>query len=120
WSPYMQNALQFGHIFYPIMGPHALDIMMGNTPEVLEGLSAPQRFLYSLFAETHAGYETAARLKPPFVVLPGELRAAGGVDVRIGGFGPFFSGIFVFAVASAAALMVREDRREPAALALLS
>lgn len=119
WSPYMQNVLQFGHVFYPLMGPRALDIMMSNTPDVLDGLSAAQRFLYSLFAETHAGYETAARLKPPFVLLPGELRAAGGVDVRIGGFGPLFSGIVVLAVACAAALVVREDRREPAVLTLL-
>ncbi len=120
WTPYVQNYLNFGHVFHPLMGPNALDIMATNTPDVLKGFSAPERFLFSLFAETHAGYgSTTAALKPPFLVRPGEIRMSGGVDVRIGGFGPLFSGILVLALATAGALLAGEGRRNRAVLGLL-
>ncbi|MGE6697445.1 hypothetical protein ACQKH5_07130 [Hyphomonas sp. NPDC076900] len=126
WSPYMQNFLDYGHIFHPIMGPNAVDIMTGdvpaldNTPEVLEGMSAAERFFYSLFSETHSGYATTPQLKFPFSISPQELRAAGGVDVRLSGFGPFFSGIFLLSIAGAVALIVRPRWRSGATLWLLA
>ncbi len=120
WSPYAQNYLDFGHIFHPLMGPNALDIMATNTPEVLKGFTAPRRFLFSLFAETHAGYgSTTPELKPPFLVRPSEIRMAGGVDVRIGGFGPLFSGIAVLSFATALGLLAGGGRRNRSVLGLL-
>lgn len=125
WSPYMQNFLDQGHIFHPIMGPNAVDIMTGegpaldNTPEVLEGMSAAERFFYSLFSETHSGYATTPQLKFPLSISPQELRAAGGVDVRLSGFGPFFSGIFLLSIAAALVLVVRPRWRSEATLWLL-
>ena len=125
WSPYMQNFLDHGHIFHPIMGQNAVDIMSGdvpalnNTPEVLEGMSAVERFLFSLFSETHSGYAATPQLKIPFSLSPQELRAAGGVDVRLSGFGPLFSGIFLLAFAGAAALIIRPRWRSRATLGLL-
>lgn len=120
WSPYVQNAMSFGHIFYPLMGPQAVDIMVGNTPQVLETQSSLQRFLYSHFAETHAGYETIAALKWPFSVSLAELRAAGGVDVRIGGFGPLFSGVLMLTLAGIATLLPSlRKQQDPTVIALL-
>ncbi len=125
WSPYMQNLLDHGHVFHPIMGENAVDIMSGegpalnNTPEVLESMSATERFFYSLFSETHSGYADTPQLKPPFSISPQELRASGGVDVRLSGFGPFFSGIFLLAIAAAAALIARPRWRNNTALWLL-
>ena len=125
WSPYMQNLLDHGHVFHPIMGPNAVDIMSGdvpalnNTPEVLEGMSAIERFFYSLFSETHSGYAETPHLKLPFSLSPQELRAAGGVDVRLSGFGPLFSGIFLLAITAAAALIARPRWRSSPALWLL-
>ncbi|WP_072393066.1 hypothetical protein [Hyphomicrobium sp. CS1GBMeth3] len=119
WSPYVQNVLHYGHVFYPVMGGQPVDIMFGNTPEVLDSLSAPSRFLYSLFAETHAGYETLAQLKLPFFLSVPELRAAGGVDVRIAGFGPLFSGVVVLALLCAGLLLWKVGRKTTAAVWLL-
>jgi len=125
WSPYVQNYLGFGHPFYPLMGENAVDIMNGadpeleNTPKVLEHLPAFQRFLFSLFSETHSGYATAANLKIPFSITPAELRAAGGVDIRLGGFGPFFSGAVLLALAGLVAIALSPGRRNPVTIGLL-
>lgn len=125
WSPYMQNFLDQGHIFHPIMGKEAIDIMLGdsaaydNTPDVLKEMPAVERFFFSLFSETHAGYETVPRLKLPFTVSPEELRAAGGVDVRLAGFGPFFSGSILLTLGTAILLYVRRAECGPAARVLL-
>ncbi|MFN3314713.1 MAG: hypothetical protein ACK46Q_14780, partial [Hyphomonas sp.] len=125
WSPYVQNYLDFGHVFYPIMGPNAVDIMTGampeleNTPKVLEPLSPAGRFLFSLFSQTHSGYETTASLKIPFFATPAELRAAGDVDTRLAGFGPFFSGIVLLAIVCAVTIALNAKRRNPVTLGLL-
>ncbi|MFN7054670.1 hypothetical protein [Hyphomonas sp.] len=125
WSPYMRNWLEHGHIFHPIMGAHALDIMTGegpaldNTPHNLIGLSAFERFFFSVFSESHAGFETEAKVRWPFLMMPQELRAAGGVDVRLGGFGPFFSGALVLAVAGAGVMLARAGRLNRISLAFL-
>jgi hypothetical protein len=95
------------------MGSDTVNIMQGNTPEVLTGLSAPARFLYSLFAESHSGYGPIPGLKLPFLLSSGEIRMAGGVDVRIAGFGPLFSGAIVLS-ALAALVLVARYRSTPA------
>jgi hypothetical protein len=102
YAPYMRNWLEHGHIFHPLLGAHRIDIMEAET---LRALSPLQRFLFSLFAETHSGFATEMRLKMPFFFSWDELRYAGGPDIRIAGFGPFYSGAFVIAVGLAALLL---------------
>ena len=125
WSPYMQNYLEHGHVFHPIMGEQAVNIMTGegpaldNTPDVLTDKSGVERFFFSLFSETHSGFYTVPEMKFPFMISPSELRASGGVDIRLGGFGPFFSGIVVLAFLGALALIIRPARRNPVTLSLL-
>lgn len=125
WSPYLQNFLEHGHVFHPILGREAIDIMTGdgtaydNTPNVLKNMSAVERFFFSLFSATHAGYDTLPHLKVPFTVSFEELRAAGGVDVRLAGFGPFFSGCVLLAIGAAFLLFVRRNECGPAARVLL-
>ncbi len=110
WSPYVLNYFNFGHVFYPLMGAKAVDIMDGNTPAVLSGLSGIGRFFFSLFAHTHSGYETLSTLKVPFYLTSEEIRSSGGVDVRIGGFGPLFSGVLALATISSALQLVERPR----------
>jgi len=125
WSPYVQNFLEQGHIFHPIMGEGAIEIMVGegpaydNTPDVLKERSAVERFFFSLFSETHAGYNTLPQLKLPFTLSPRELRASGGVDVRLAGFGPLFSGSVLVALGTAFLLFVRRAESGPTARTLL-
>ncbi len=125
WSPYMQNFLDHGHIFHPVMGKEAIDIMLGegpaydNTPDVLKEMSGAERFFFSLFSETHSGYNAQPGLKLPFLVSPEELRAAGGVDVRLAGFGPFFSGGVLLALGAATLMIVRRNECGATARGLL-
>lgn len=125
WSPYMQNFLDHGHVFHPIMGRDAIDIMSGvgpaldNTPDVLLDKSAVERFFFSLFSQTHAGYDTVAHIKLPFSLSLEEVRAAGGVDVRLAGFGPLFSGAVVLSLIAAGLLALYRKDCGPVTHALL-
>lgn len=124
WSPYVQNYVGFGHPFHPVMGADAIDIMSGDTPElqntppVLEPLSPGERFLFSLFSETHSGFGTEPRLKIPFATSVAEIRASGDIDVRVAGFGVFFSGIFLLALAGTVLMAASARLRNPVTLGL--
>jgi hypothetical protein len=108
FASYVQNAVYYGHPFYPLMGPAAVDIMQGNVPDALTGFSPPAKLLHSLFAETHSGYAPAT-LKLPLILSIEEIRMAGGVDVRIAGFGPLFSAAMLLAAVTAALLLSHRD-----------
>lgn len=118
YAPYVRNWLEYGHIFHPLLGAHRVDIMEAET---LRALSPVHRFFFSLFAETHSGFATEMRLKVPFSFSWDELRYAGGPDIRIAGFGPFFSGAVVIALGVAVTLLAykwRDQRVQHAALVL--
>jgi hypothetical protein len=110
YAPYMSNWLEHGHIFHPLMGAQRVDIMEAET---LRALSPLHRFIFALFAETHSGFATEMRLKVPFFFSWEEFRYAGGPDIRIAGFGPFFSGAVVIALGVAVTLSLYKwrDRR---------
>jgi hypothetical protein len=111
WAPYVMNLMHFGHPLYPLMGAGAADIMKINTPDILVGLSKSGRFLFSVFATTHNGYETLPHLKLPLTMSLAELRANGAApDIRIGGFGSLFSAVVVAAIAVVALLLALRER----------
>lgn len=64
YHPYYHNYLLGGHIFYPLMGENAMDIMTGNTPDVF-GHGRALDFILSLSSLSYPS-----------------------VDMRVGGFGP--------------------------------
>jgi hypothetical protein len=95
FSPYVQNALRYGHPFYPVMGQTNVDIMAANTPSAFLGQSGVKNFVISLFGKTDSGYVGSPQLKIPFTLTGLEIRASGGPDVRVAGFGPLFSSAMV-------------------------
>ena len=101
YAPYVRNWLEYGHIFHPLMGANRVDIMEAET---LRALTPVKRFFFSLFAHTHSGFATEMQLKVPFFFTWEELRYAGGSDIRIAGFGPFYSGALVIALGVAVVL----------------
>ena len=97
--PYVTNVQRNGHPFYPLMGPGHADIMTGNRPEWFRHEPPIQRMAASYFGATTSGYAGDEHFKAPFTLERPEIRAAGQYDVRIGGFGPLFSGALVLALA---------------------
>jgi len=108
FAPYGNNILGYGHPFYPIMGPEGTrDIMTSNTPPFIEAMNPVQAFFYSLLAESHSGFGSMPSLKLPFALSAQEIRTSGGPDVRIGGFGPLFSGGMLLALIAGLVAAIR-------------
>lgn len=103
FSPYVVNTAEHGHPFHPVMGPNKQDIMSFNTPERLAEIGYPLNFWASTFAVTD---KREVQLKPPFQVTRREIYLSGYPDPRVGGFGPFFSGILLLAVVTAASCLL--------------
>ncbi len=101
YNPYVTNTVGYGHPFHPLMGKETVDIMVINTPADFKGKSELQRFFISLFSRTEIVYPwdvNVAKLKIPFAIYEDEIISTPRVDCRLGGFGPFFSGILLLAV----------------------
>ncbi|MBP3285100.1 MAG: hypothetical protein J6M02_06330 [Clostridia bacterium] len=95
-SCYVKNLVFHKSPFYPLAGENAVDIMTGNQPDRFAEMSAPQKVFVSLFSKTSNIYGAHfPELKIPFSIEEKEILMANkGFDIRIGGFGPLFSGIF--------------------------
>jgi len=95
-SSYVKNFVFNRNPFYPLAGENAIDIMKGNQPDRFEQMLAPQKVFVSLFSKTSNIYgNNFPELKIPFTIDEKEILMANkGFDIRIGGFGPLFSGIF--------------------------
>jgi hypothetical protein len=118
FHPYLTNAINFRHPFYPIMGPHPIDIMGDERPNSFRNMPAWLRAFMSYFSRTGSGYHASAVLKVPFSLSGTELNALAVPDARLGGFGPLFSGALVLTLALAAAIGLLEHNNGPALTAL--
>ena len=107
WNPYASNTLRHGHPLHPLAGPGKVDIITGNSPAGIQEHGRVVQLLGSLFSSSHSdlGETVPSALRPkwPGVVQPSELRAFfSKTDMRIGGFGPWFSLALLLAVVAAA------------------
>ena len=93
FTPYVVNVFRFGNPFYPLIGEGAVDILTINTPEIIRYSSRTDQFLHSLLAVSSNNSELG--LKVPFTLSGVEIN--GSVDLRLGGWGIYFSGIFAIA-----------------------
>ncbi len=106
FNPYVTNTIHRGHPFYPMLGTTAYPslsqrrqdpIEMYETPHNMVGRSRFVRFAYAVFG--HPGPQTFfngenACLMWPFNVRWNDFSVFRFHEVRISGFGPFFSGAF--------------------------
>jgi len=96
YNPYITNARDFGHPFYPLYGKETIDIISGNTTDQLtfEGFNSMhpvQRFFSLFFLESN--------LKTlPFNPIKLLKLAYSGTDLRIGGFGVLFVEFCIFLI----------------------
>lgn len=99
YNPYITNSIFYGHPFYPLYGAgsKSMDIMTSNSPKGFLQLNAVQKLYVANFSMSTNQFDLEEpKLKIPFSVSAQELKPfVYGADIRIGGFGPWFSGMAV-------------------------
>ena len=97
-SPYLTNYKRYGNMFYGFIG--LIDEEQMSKEYGVETLSRTGRFFSSIFAKMSGGNITSLRelLKVPFTVYDREFDMYYVTDTRAGGFGVFFSGLFVISI----------------------
>jgi|SRR5579883_296840 len=91
YNPYVRNTTEMGHPFYPIYGSKPADLISVQVPKNFSDNSFENLFL-SLFSKSDDMPATTAEPKVPLTLGSSEIRAFFNADVRMGGFGPLFSG----------------------------
>jgi hypothetical protein len=128
FNPYVTNTIHRGNPFYPLQGSagHPSLAQQGRdpiekyeTPHNMMGRSRVLRLAYGVFGKPGTAPYVAddAQLMWPFAVSWQDFSLYYFHDVRIGGFGPLFSGVLLLALALTAAGCAR--RAIPVSLLLL-
>lgn len=101
-STYTKNTLVNGHPFYPLYGKgHVDNMVMMEIPKSMQEYSSLRIFLTSIFAKgenvspSYSEQVNEPDLKIPFTTTREEISNYSIPDIRMGGFGPLFSGIFI-------------------------
>ena len=109
-NPFFTNLRDFGHPFHPLFGKNKIDIMSAGIPYGFQNMSNTERFLRSTFSESVNSMTEAYKgdvamkqpviLKMPFTInIRTTLNTFCFADVRVGGFGYFWSGILLLSLA---------------------
>ena len=121
-STYITNYIHHGNIGYPLIGKNKIDIMSSTA---FESRNRVSNLLYSLFSyQENLEWRHAHRkpiLKIPFTYsLEREHKIAHEpkTDIRIGAFGPFFSGVLLLSLIFMGVRFIRHPR-EPASLIMM-
>jgi hypothetical protein len=119
YAPYYRNLTERGHMFYPVMGRQAIDILTYNSQTDFVDSNRFANMLTSLFSRSaNTGAAGVSELKLPLTIDRSEVLAFDGMpDMRIGGFGPWFSGILIVShVLLASLVLTRRFSRRALAL----
>ncbi len=115
FSPFITNYFRYGNLFEGFISASVNLVGEENMANTfgIEGLSNAQMFLGSLFGRmSHGEYHTLGELlKIPFTFSKEELRWYSIPDTRIGGFGIFFSGIFLLSTIVITYFFMRKELR---------
>jgi hypothetical protein len=100
-SSYVKNLLDHKNPLYPLFGEGKVDIITRLQPEIFGNKTGLEKLFYSIFSETaNVSYAlgSSPEFKIPFTVTSQEIKNSSIPDVRIGGYGVLFSGIFLVSV----------------------
>ncbi len=102
FSSYVKNTFNKGNPLYPLMGKNKEDIISYNEPLSFKHRNSIDKFFTSMFSKQDNVQSTMTdkepSLKIPFTIHREELTNYIGPDMRISGFGVWFSGIFVLSL----------------------
>lgn len=101
-NSYIKNLITKGNPLYPIIGKDKVDIITPQQPKSFANKSPIEKNFYSIFSYT-ANYATTfnqgtPKLKIPFTSNMNNELLSIVEDTRIGGFGIYFSGIFIVSI----------------------
>ncbi len=104
-TSYTKNLLDHGHPFYPLYGKgHVENMVMKEIPKDLSEKNTVEIFLTSIFSKgvnvspSYSKENVKPQIKVPFKVTKDEILNYGVPDIRMAGFGPLFSGIFILTI----------------------
>jgi hypothetical protein len=107
YTSYFKNMLFFGHPLYPLYGEEAVEnIGTKEAPKSFAEKNRLETFLISIFSKgenvSASHYEgdnpIVPKWKVPFTVTKEEIENYNIPDIRMSGFGPLFSGIFILTI----------------------
>jgi len=99
YPTYVKNTLDHKTPFFPLYGEGKQDIMTLQQPKKFQSMAPIQKLFYSTFSKTNNLRENDnLDLKVPFTVFKSEIIPATSYDLRISGFGIFFSGILCVSI----------------------
>lgn len=104
-STYTKNLINHGNPLYPLYGKNHVDNMvMMEIPKSLQNENSLTIFLTSIFAKgenvspSYSKENNQPNLKIPLTVTQEELDNYAIPDIRMAGFGPLFSAVFILAM----------------------
>lgn len=102
-NPYFTNINKDRHPLYPLQGEGKLDIISPCTPEFFKGKSPLYKLFLSTFGVSKNIYGVDSEIKTlnlklPFTIAKDESKFKYIPDMRIGGFGYFWSGILLLSL----------------------
>ena len=105
FSSYTKNFIDHGHPLYPLYGEgHVANMVVMEQPSSFNDKSHLEIFLISIFSKgenvspTYSSENIQPTLKMPFTILDGEIKNYSIPDIRVGGFGPLFSVVFIASI----------------------
>lgn len=104
YSSYVRNTIEHKNPLYPLFGKDKADIITTMQPNYFSQRNVIQKFMISIFSKgenvtySYERDDIKPTIKVPFTFTKQELSNYNIPDIRIGGFGPWFSGILIISV----------------------
>lgn len=96
YNPYITNLKEGKHVFYPLKGEGAIDILERFAPEgFVRNNNRIEKLAFTLFTKTGSFDKDNMAYKIPFSVSQKELNRLADADIGVGGFGIFYSGFLI-------------------------
>lgn len=120
-TSYVTNTIRYHNPVYTMIGEGSTEIITSMAPKAIQGLSHFHRFVVSLFSPTlnSMALETVEP-KVPFDFTKDSMFDAGLVDLRLSGWGVFFSGIFLISLFVIVACLWKWKKQKHKALPLFA
>lgn len=100
-NPFITNIQQGKHLFHSFLGEEKIELLEFQKPPKIRGLNKYDQMYKSIFSEVDSRMNIQEYTsKMPFQLKSQEINSIAAEDIRLSGFGIFFSGILLIAILS--------------------